>query len=191
MSETVKKAPAKKNAASEFVRKLIVSLKRSPQTIPMVSMVIAFVIYSFNLTYVSNTTAKIQGVGMGFTGFCTMLFSMLSFVCFLNAFQPRKKANVPMVVLMFIMFGIVIASDLYYSSAITKALTRPDNPITLTTNTAYIASAYNMLSQHVVWLGITIALIVLMPVYSKLLRKINTSVEVEDNGTMAAIELSE
>lgn len=181
----------KPNVLKEAVRKFIVMLKRQPQCIPMVVMAITFVIYSFNLTSVSDTTAKIQGVGMGFCGFCTMLFSMLGFVCFLNAFPVRKKVNIPMLVLMFGMLGIVIASDVFYSNAIATALTRPDNPIALTKNTIYIAEAYNMLNTHLVWLGVTIALIVLLPVYSKLLRKINTSVEVEDNGSMAAIELSE
>ena len=37
---------------------------------------------------------------------------------------------------------------------------------------------------------ITIALILLLPVYSKLIRRIKTSIEVEDNGEMAAIDLT-
>jgi hypothetical protein len=37
---------------------------------------------------------------------------------------------------------------------------------------------------------ITIALIVLLPVYSKMIRKIKTSIEVEDNGEMGAIDLT-
>ena len=57
--------------------------------------------------------------------------------------------------------------------------------------TAYIADAYNMLNSHVVMMGISAALVVLLPVYSKLLRKINTSVEVEGNDSMAAIELND
>ena len=71
------------------------------------------------------------------------------------------------------------------------ALTRAESPIVLDVNTAYIADAYNMLQTLVVLMGITAALVVLLPVYSKLIRKINTSVDVEDNGNMAQIELSE
>ena len=71
---------------NEMLRKFIVSLKRKPQNIAMAALVVSFLVYSLNLTSISNTTAKIQGGGMGFTGFCTMLFSILSFVCFLNAF---------------------------------------------------------------------------------------------------------
>lgn len=175
----------------EFLRQMIVSLKRKPQTIPMIAMAITFIVYSFNLTEVSNTTAKIQGVGMGFCGFCTMLFSILAFVCFLNAFPTRKPVNKPMWVLMFVMLAIVIVADNYYSNAVAVALTRPENPIVLSATTMYIVNAYNMISNHLMCLYTTIALILLLPVYSKLIRKINTNVEVEDNGKLAAIELSE
>ena len=74
----------------EFLRKRIVSLKRKPQSIALVVFAIAFLYYSLNLTHISDTTAKIQGANMGLCGFATMLFSILSMVCFLNAF--RKKS---------------------------------------------------------------------------------------------------
>ncbi|MBR0313146.1 MAG: hypothetical protein IJQ98_12225, partial [Oscillospiraceae bacterium] len=96
----------------EFLRKLFVSLKRSPSVIALIVLVIAFLQYSLNLTHISDTTAKIQGSGMGLCGFATMLFSMLSLVCFLNAFPRRKKPVVPMLVLMFCMFAIIIFCDI-------------------------------------------------------------------------------
>ena len=175
----------------ESVRKVLVSLKRNPSVIPLVMALVAFIFYSFNLTSMSNSTAKIQGVGMGLSQFCIMLFSLLSLVCLLNAFPRRKKANVPMLVIMFVMFAIIIYCDLHYSNAIIAALNRAESPIVLNETTAYIAEAYNMLSTHVVMIGITAALVVLLPVYSKLLRKINTSVDVEDNGDMGEIELND
>ena len=85
----------------EFFRKQIVNLKRSPQNIPLVVLVVAFLVYSLNLTYISHTTSRIQGSGMGLYGFITMLLSMLSFVCFFNSFPRRKKPNMPMLILMF------------------------------------------------------------------------------------------
>lgn len=175
----------------EAGRKLIVSLKRKPQIVPGLVVAFAFLLYSLNLTDVSDTTAKIQGPGMGLCGFCTMLFSILGFVCFLNAFPHRKKVNIPMLLLMFVMFGIIIFCDVTYMDRVTAALYRADNPIQLTEDTAYIADAYNMLNSHIIVLGVAIGLIVLLPLYSKLLRKINTSVELEDNGAMAELELSD
>lgn len=175
---------------NEALRKFIVSLKRKPQNIAMVALLISFLIYSLNLTSISNTTAKIQGVGMGFCGFCTMLFSMLSFVCFINAFPVRKKVNVPMMVLMFVMFAICIGADAFYMKAITNAVTRADSPISIV-DFPYVGSAQSALTAHIVSIIVTTVLVVLMPVYKKMLRSIKTSVDVEDNGNMDAIDLAD
>ena len=175
----------------EFLRKTVVSLKRNPSTIPLLMMLVTFIFYSLNLTDVSDTTAKIYGKGMGLCQFCIMLFSLLGLVCMLNAFPRRKKANIPMVVLMFAMFGIIIYCDMHYSNMIIAAITRAENPIAITEDTKYIAKAYNMLSTHMVMTIVSAALILLLPVYSKLLRKINTSVTIEDNGEMAQIDIQD
>ena len=39
--------------------------------------------------------------------------------------------------------------------------------------------------------GVSAVLVILLPFYSKLLRKINTSVAVEDNGAMGNIEIND
>lgn len=174
----------------EFLRKLIVSLKRRPSTIALLALIVAFLQYSLNLTHISDTTAKIQGSGMGLCGFATMLFSMLSLVCFLNAFPRRKKPVVPMVVLMFCMFAVIIFCDIRYMGLINTALTRADNPIVIDSQTIYIAQAYNVLYDHIIIEVVGIALILLLPVYTKLLRKINTSVTVEDYGKLGEIDIS-
>ena len=171
-------------------RKFLVAIKRRPQMIPLAVLVAAFVFYSLNLMHISDTTARIQGPGMGLAGFATMLFSMLSFMCFLNAFPYRKKTNVPMLVLMFALLGIVIFADAYYINAIWAAITRPDNPIKVTGDTIYIAYAEHYLRIHIGILGAAIVLTALLPVYSKWLRKIKTSVDVGDNGDLEAIDIS-
>lgn len=198
MSQKVKKSSGSKDfsrkliaSVKDFFRKQIVSLKRNPQVIPLVMLLISFIVYSFNLTNMSNTTAKIQGAGMGLCQFSIMLFSLLSMVCMLNAFPTRKKPVIPMVVLMFVMFGIIVFCDIHYCNAIMAALTRAESPIKLELGTIYIANAYNMLQTFLILIGITALLVVTLPLYSKLIRKINTSVDVEDNGAMADIEISE
>lgn len=175
----------------EGFRKFLVGLKRNPQNIPLVMLLVCFLWYSLNLTDMSDSTAKIQGSGMGLAQFCIMLFSLLSLVCMMNAFPKRKKANIPMVVLMFVMFAIIIYCDVHYMNAIMAALTREVSPIVLDSTTAYIAQAYNMLNTHIILMIVTAVLVVLLPVYSKLLRKINTSITVEDNGSMGEIEIEE
>lgn len=174
----------------EFIRKMVVGLKRSPSIIGLLVLVIAFLQYSLNLTHISDTTAKIQGNGMGLCGFATMLFSMLSLVCYLNAFPRRKKPVIPMLVLTFLMLGIILFCDYTYSGLIITALTRAENPIVLDRSTIYIAQAYNVLQDHMTILVVAVVMIVLMPVYSKLIRKINTSVTVEDYGKMGEIDIS-
>ena len=174
----------------EMRRKFLVAIKRRPQMIALVVLVVAFLVYSLNMSYISNTTARIQGPGMGLAGFATMLFSMLSFMCFLNAFPYRKKVNVPMLVLMLVMFAIVLFADNYYISAVLRAMNRAENPIEVTEATSYINYALRYLRIHMTILVIDIVLIALLPVYSKLLRKINTSVDIGDNGQLDAIDIS-
>jgi len=179
--------PSKK---PEFLRKWMVALKRKPQMIALFVLAGAFVYYSLNLTQVSNTTAKIYGGGMGLAEFATMLLSILSLVCFLNAFPHRKKTNIPMLVLLFLMVGIVIYCDIFYGSRITEAVTRAENPISAEGTNIYISNTATMLRIHTALLAIGAALTALLPVYRPLIKRINTSVAVEGNEEMGAIDIS-
>lgn len=114
---------AKKNGGvKEFFRKRIVALKRKPQMVALVTLAIAFVYFSFNLTHISNTTASINYSGMGLSAFVIMLFSVLSMVCFLNAFPRRKKVNLPMLLLMFAMILGVMGCSFYYEGQIDQKI---------------------------------------------------------------------
>ena len=55
----------------------------------------------------------------------------------------------------------------------------------------YYLDANNMLNVHMVMTIVSAALVVLLPVYSKLLKKINTSVAIEDNGDMDQIDIQD
>ncbi len=180
----------KPSRVHEFFRKRLVALKRKPQMIPLIALGISFVYYSLNLTHVADTTALINGPQMGLAEFVTMLFSVLSLVCCMNAFPYRKKTNVPMLVLMILLVGIVIYCDIYYGGRIVAATTRAENQISMEGNNIFIAQAKAMLNVHTVMLIISLALVVLLPVYSKLLRKINTNINIEENGGMSRIDLS-
>ena len=184
---TVKKKP---NPVKEMVRKFIVSLKRRPQMIPLAVFVIAFLVYTLNLSQVSNTTAKLQSGGMGLAGFAVMLFSMLSMVSFMNAFPYRKPVNKPMLILMFVMNAIIIFADVFYLGAVAGVQGNEATRVAITGDTLYIVYAQYYLQRHIVVLAIAIVLTVLLPVYSKLLRKINTNREIEGNADMGAIDLA-
>ena len=171
-------------------RMFLVALKRRPQMIPLAVLLVAFLHYSLHLTYISDTTSKIQGTNMGLCGFATMLFSMLSLVCFSNAFQYRKPVNKPMLILMFVMLAIIIVADQVYLNAIYEAVFREENAIVVTMNTVYIAYAEYYLMTHTYLLIIAVVLIVLLPVYSKFIRKINTNIDVEGNSSMGHIDIA-
>ena len=57
----------------EVVRRFFVFLKKTPSIIPILALTASFLIYSLNLTSVSNTTAKIYGAHMGLCSFVSML----------------------------------------------------------------------------------------------------------------------
>lgn len=174
----------------ESIRKFIVSLKHRPHNIPLVMLVITFLYYALHLTTISDTTAKINMVPMGLCGFAIMLFSMLSMVCFGNAFPHRKPVNKPMLILMFVMFAIVIAADVAYRNTIAVAVSANADPGAYLAANPYVWDAYSYLLTHIILMCISIALVVLLPVYAKLIRKINTSIEVEAGEEMGALQLS-
>jgi len=174
----------------EKIRKFLVSLKRKPHMIPLVVLGIAFLVYSLKLTVISNTTARIQGSGMGLCGFVTMLFSMLGLVSFGRSFPHRKPVNKLMLILTFVLFACVIFADVKYIEAVNAALTREVDPIVVTENTSYITDSVSMLKTHILVLGIGLGLTALLPVYQPLIRKINTNIAVEENQDMGTIDLS-
>ena len=174
----------------EFIRKFLVGLKRKPSNIPLFALVIGFLQYSLQLTVISNATAKIQGTNMGLFGFITMLLSILGIVCFGNAFPHRKPVNKPMLALMFVMFAAVIFADIRYIAIVNNAITRELNPIAVTAATQYIPKSITVLRGNIVIYALGLLLTALLPAYSPLIKKINTSISVEDNGNIAAIDIS-
>ena len=180
----------KPNPFKEIVRKFIVALKRRPQMIPLAVFVIAFLVYTLNLSQVSDTTAKLQSSGMGLAGFAVMLFSMLSMVSFMNAFPYRKPVNKLMLIVMFVMNAIIIVADVFYLGAVSGVQNNPATRVAITKDTLYIVYAQYYLQMHIIILAVAIVLTVLLPVYSKLLRKINTNIEVEENADMGEIDLA-
>ena len=174
----------------EFFRKFLVSLKRSPQNISLVALVAAFFIYSLNLSFIANTTARINGANMGQCEFVAMLFSILAFVVFLRTFPRRQKIKKVMMGVLLGMLALLIFVDAVYMMRIVEATTRTENTIIIDEASSYISVAYTIVSMHVFFIAATAVLLIFLPLYSKLIRKINTSIEVEGNENMAAIDIS-
>ncbi len=174
----------------EFVRKFFVSLKRNPSTIPLVATVVSFLVFSLNLASISNTTVKINTSNMGQCEFVGMLLSILSMVVFLRCFPKRQKPKFIMIGIYFVMIAAMVFVDVVYLSRIAKALADPNNPFDTAGQDSFILTAQSVISIHIILLIVCAALTALLPVYSKLIRKINTSIEVEGNEDMAAIDLT-
>ena len=179
-------AEKKNKGFKESWRKFIVSLKKRPHNIPLCMMAIAFIVYSFNLTKISNTTAVVNQTYMGLCEFVIMLFSVLAFVCFLNAYPKRQKPIVPMVILLYVLEIIILIADVVYISKINAGL----QTIQINASRQFIPQAKSMLTVHIVLVVISIILIALIPVIGKALNKIDTSVTLAGNDDVA-IELTD
>ena len=92
---------------------------------------------------------------------------------------------------MLLMVCGLIFCDHYYGGRITIALTRAENQIVPTGKNIFVSKAQNMLGVHQLILCVGLALTVLLPVYKPLVKKINTSINVEGSGDMAAIDISQ
>lgn len=177
------------NAFKGFGRRFLITLKKNPQFIPLAMLLISFLVYSLNLTDVSNTTATLQGKGMGLCEFITMLFSILSMIAILNAFPKRKKPNYPVVILIVVICIIVIVADLIYVTKVSDAFVTLGNKINRKYYESYVTT-YDMLYVHVALMAITIVTVVIEPILAKLLKKIKIKVEIEETH-VGNIELSE
>lgn len=168
----------------------MVSLKRSPQRIALLALIVAFLVYSLNLSVISKTTTLLLMPNMGQCEFVAMLFSILAFVCFLRAFPRREKPKIAMIVLVFLMMAALIFVDIVYHSRIIEATTRESHPVEITADRAFVTAAQGVVVMHIIFVAISAVLLATLPLYSKALRKINTSIDVADNGDMQAIDIS-
>ena len=137
--------------------------------------------------FISNTTATIQGQGTGLCEFVSMLFSILSMLAMLNAFPKRQKPNYLMVGLLLAMFLVIIGTDIVYSTKITNTINKLGSSIKAKQLQEYLHT-YGVIIAHIVLVAITGVITILEPVFAKLLKKIKTSVEIEETN-IASIDI--
>lgn len=177
------KTPSKgekfKARLKEWFRKRVVALKVKPQTIPLVVMVITTVYFMLILFTVSKAVqfASTATTATGICIFITTLLSLLFLVSFLNAFPKRKKPNIFFIVLVGLMIAGQIACDLVYYIQMVNCI----NGFKDQSSSMAIAcrEAQPYIIGHIVLLGISALVFALLPVYSKLIRKIDTSVKLD------------
>lgn len=175
------------SASKEFARKTLVKIKRQPSIIPLVMLAIASCVYLFNLRHISISNKMNH---MGLLGFVSTLLSILVLVPMLNSYPRRQKPNVFMIVLTYLMIAGIIASDLAYRAKLINAITIDPTYLEGASGPSML-KAKDMLLTHVILLAITTVLNATIPLYKKLLGKINTSIELEFTETTGEVEIAE
>ncbi len=191
--------PSKGNSfgakVKEWLRKKTVALKRKPQTIALLFLAVTtiyFMLILFKLSQAisyaeSNQYVKATGICI----FVVTLLSLLVLVSFLNAFPKRKKPNIFFIVLVFVMLAGMLACDIVSYLQMSNCLRN----LTSNTSSLYVAvdKALPYVIGHVVLLGISAVVFALLPVYAKLINKINTKIEVESatENMRGAIDIQE
>lgn len=167
-------------AVKEWCRKRVVGLKRKPQTIALLFLAVTTIFFMLALYTVSQAVSKCanqpQTTATGICVFVTTLLSLLVLVSFLNAFPKRKKPSIFFIVLVFVMIAAMFACDIVYYLQITDLL----GALAPTDEMYQSASAGQpFMLAHMILLGISALVFALLPVYKKLINKINTKVVLE------------
>lgn len=187
------KAVLKKIGAGikEWGRKQIVTLKRNPQRIPLLFVIIVSIIWLFWLFTFSKTAGTYTTIDYaGLAVFINTLLSILIIFLFLNAFPKRKKPNVVFIVLVFLFMLAMIGMDvLYYIEVNNYILDGKLNAAGLA-KSPYVKQSMSYAIAHIVLQGLSMIVLALLPVYSKLIRKINTAKKVEGN-EIGEVDLAE
>ena len=177
--------------AKEWFRKQIVNLKRNPQRIPFVCIIIVSIIWLFWLFTFSQTASRFSEINFaGLSIFINTMLSILIIFLFLYAFPKRKKVNIVMLVLVFVFMAAMIGMDVLYYTQVYKFIY-----IDKGVNEAGLATAPFALTSmtyaivHIVLQGVSILVLALFPIYKKLLLKINTAKVVEGNDINETIDM--
>lgn len=165
----------------EWLRKQLVSLKRNPNYIPLVLMIIACLVFNLNLTAYSKTILLVNANGMGLCSFAITLCSFLSIITYLSAYPKRQKPAYGKIIITSIMMVLSIVCQALFYYFIYEALYLRENPIPMNADRTYVYDAQNIAVVHIIFLFITLIAMLTLPLYKKLLLKINTSVVIEEN----------
>lgn len=175
----------------EWWRKKMVGLKRHPQRIPLIFIIIVSSIwliwlFTFSQTAATYTTIDYAGLAV----FVNTLLSLLIIFLFLSAFPKRSKPNYVFIVLIFVFMIVMIAMDvLYYIQVNQYILDGRVNEAGLA-QTPFVLKSMGYAIGHIVLQGLSIIVLALLPVYTKLIRKINTSKVIEGN-EIGSVDLAE
>lgn len=168
-------------AVKEWFRKKVVALKVKPQIIPLLVLIITTICFMLFLHKFSNAiAASFNDARTKATGICifiSTLLSLLVLVSFLNAFPKRKKPNIFFIVLVFAMIAGMLACDSVYFVQMNNCI--EFNKVASPSLCENIEPGQPLMIAHIVLLCVSAVVFALLPVYGRLIKKINTSKKLE------------
>lgn len=182
-----------KAGLKEWFRKFLVNLKRNPQRITFIMLFIVSALWLIWLFTFSRTIFENSGVEWcGLVVFVNTLLSILILALFLNAFPKRKKPNKVFIALLFAFMAAMIACDILYYLEMNNYIFNISgrDPGTLE-KTPYMLESLNLAIAHIVLIGVCAILLATLPLYRKLIMKINTRKEIESTDLKEEIDTSE
>lgn len=174
----------------EWFRKQIVSLKKAPQRIPMLFLLIASLCYMLILFNYSKTiNQSVRAKELSATGLCVFIVTLLSLlvlVSYLNAFPKRKKVNWFFIGLVIAMVAAMVACDILVyvqlnnnANAVIKTGQELGKDLYNTSNYDPLRASFKHTILHLVFLGIFAIVFACLPLIKMGLNKINTKKVVE------------
>jgi glucan phosphoethanolaminetransferase (alkaline phosphatase superfamily) len=161
----------------EFIRKRIVYLKRHPQFIPFLFAVISCLTFTFNMTNFSDTMMYLsENQYIAFNMFLITLSSFMSVLLLAGSLKRLNKTSIIMIIICCALAALQIALDILFIQGAHHQLYVRENPVPMK---PFLQTAIDISYVHIVLLAIFILSAVLLPVYSRLLKKINTQTQEE------------
>ena len=189
--EEPKKSSKAGAAVKEWFRKLTVKLKRQTHIIPLIVVLITSLVYLCSTATYAQVIEKNSGIpNLGIAMFVNTLLSILVLAVFLNAFPKRKKPNIVYIVAIFVVLAIILGMDLLYLLSAMNFVNSNPFPDIILSEYPEIKEAYNLLYVHMAFVGVSIIVFALLPVYKKAINKINTKKELEVNELSGEIDTS-
>ena len=187
-----KPSKGKKFAAGlkEWCRKKVVSLKRNPQRIAQVWQVIVTFVWLITLFTYSSAIYDMNVEWTGLVVFVNTLFSILVIVLFLNSFPKRKKPNIVMLVLLFVFLAVIIGCDVLYYVLCTNHIDAGNVNAAFLQSHPKVEKSLSFSIMFIVFEAIAAILVATLPLYTRLLRKINTRKDFEENKLSEEIDTS-
>lgn len=199
--EQPKKKKSSNGGFKEWRRKQVISLKRKPQNIAFLFVLVTTI---YNLLCLETYSKAIRqsgaGSGVDWVGlmlFVNTLFSLLVVVTFMNSFPKLKKygsktvktinftqaskinINLVMACVYFAFSIIMIVCECIYCSKMADFKATSLSGSASATEAAMVQSTITLSIVHIVLVAVDIVMALLVPVFGKLLAKIDTSKELE------------